>query len=522
MANPMPTGGASRVLSTKMNPEQAVRICKKWLKDPLHPPVCALPLLIPAYSFLDGKNGKTATDIVWPTVIWFLTAKRTTEQFRQFRLEFNTCQCPESTDANCKMQHEVGRKIFSDRYTQVFGQSIPQAMTPFHCLMHALFGGLLEYLRTLGVTRTAKGGTDVWPKTPADLLPHGAVLTIQSLEQWLEYFRDPAAPALSLLAELARICRTLIVPSMVASPKLAGLVVTTMREACQEAQHRMDAPWFSPQTVEAVANAFKGRILQVQYFLTVFSTTRTNGALITTETSRFWGDNDKPFFEWANVVLQLLTQSRLFPPHSQNDLEFDSGIRVLQEVTADMFLRVKRRYGMSRDALDPEQLLSDPRQAIRAHLISLKTEERCAKIGCTESLQTSSKLQRCSRCQVLCWCSKEHQKSTWNDPRCPHREVCNLMAQVVEAAGGDLDNFETFKRRIANISLADVIQMGAWLDRFSMLRDIAYETKGVFEILSSHLQHNGCSAVGCPKGNSATQCDLNKCSGCGIFQYCWH
>ncbi|KAJ6568352.1 hypothetical protein DFH09DRAFT_1155178 [Mycena vulgaris] len=529
MACPMPIG-MIRIVTTNMDPDQAIRVCKNGLMDPFHPPTCALPLLIPAQSFFDGKNGKTATDIVWPTVIRFLTAKRTPEQFTHMKLQLNTCRCPESTNANCQIQHDLGRQIYRERWEQVLGGSVPQVMTPFHCLINTLFAGLFDYLQTIGVTRTAKGVTDMWPKTPADLLPHGAAVTIQSLEQWLEHLRDPAPSALALLSQLVRICRTLIVPSMVASSKLPALVVTTIRETCEVAQHRMDEPWFSPQTIDSVACAFNQRISYVELFLVLFSSRRSNGALTGAELFRFGGDSDKDFFHCANTVLQIYTRSRLFPPDGEKDPKMggprESCIHILQEVTASMILHLNSRYGISRDALDPgarimsdswEQRSADPREAIRSRLLSMKNEERCAKIGCTESLQTSSKLQRCSHCKVLCWCSKEHQKLAWTDSQCAHRDVCKLMAKVVEAAGGDLNDYATFERREARIPLTDVLRMAAWIDRFRALRDNGPD---VFKILSSHLQRNVCSAAGCPKATAPPKLKLNKCSGCGVFQYC--
>ncbi|KAJ7709000.1 hypothetical protein B0H17DRAFT_1031470 [Mycena rosella] len=176
----------------------------------------------------------------------------------------------------------------------------------------------------------------------------------------------------------------------------------------------------------------------------------------------------------------------------------ESCIHIFQEVTATMILQLNLRYGISRDALESgaralsdswEQGSSDPRYTICVQLLSLKVEERCAKIGCTESLQTSSKLQRCSRCGVLCWCSNEHQRLAWTDSRCPHRDVCKMMAEVVNAVGGESKDEAKFKRKVAkmSVSLANLVHIAAWLDRFSALRKSPYEPGDVLLILAGHL-----------------------------------
>ncbi|KAJ6580889.1 hypothetical protein B0H19DRAFT_1112798 [Mycena capillaripes] len=526
--------------TTVMNPEQAIRLFKEYLADPYGLPVCALPLLLPTMSIFDGKNGTTDVATAWPSVISFLTAQRSPEQFKQLQIQLNNCRCPHNADAKFKTEHDLGWKIYHDRWERApaLSTSFAQSMTPFHCLIFHLFGGLFDYLRPLSVKRTAKGGIAVWPKTPADLLPHGPDVTIQSLEQWLEELRDPAPSALALLSELIRLCRTLIVPSMVASTKLPALVITTIREACAEAKEGIEALWFSPRIIQHVAGAFNQRISYVESFLENFSSRRTMGALTPAELFGFWDDNDKPFFDTANTVLEIYTRSPLFPPEGEKDPRMggprDSAIQIFREVTATMFRHLNDKYGISRDALDSEarelsnfweKCNSNPLHNIRQDLLFLKLEQRCAMIGCVESLQSSSKLRRCGGCKILCWCSKEHQRLSWTDSRCAHRDVCKLMNKVVEDAGGNLDNPGPLERRATKVSQAEMIQLGIWLDRFHDLRDNSgvWDPNHVFHTLATHRQRNLCSAVGCSRAIAEPgqgNLKLSKCSGCGVFQYC--
>ncbi|KAJ7147599.1 hypothetical protein C8R43DRAFT_1010005 [Mycena crocata] len=513
-----------------MDPNQAIRYIKGGLSNLHHPPACALPLLLPSFSLLDGKNGKTDLDIVWPTVIWFLTAKRSPEQFKQLMLDFNTCRCPVNTDLACRQNHALGLKIFNGRWANL---GLPQATTYFHCLMFTLFAALFEYLQPLGVTTTAKG-RNVWPKTPSDLIPHGATVTIESMEQWLENLRDPAPSALMLLSELIRLCRTLIVPSVVASHKLPALVIASMLEACEETKGRMKALSFGSQRRVSAACAFNQRISYVELFLGRFSSKRTNGAITFVEFEQFWGKKDKRFFDAVNMVLQIYTQSPLFPPGGDKDPSKggprESAIAILREVTATMILSLNEKYGTSRDALESgaremsdswENRDTDLRMKAFAYLQGLKVEERCAKIGCTESLQTSETLKRCSGCKILCWCSKDHQKVAWTDPRCPHREVCKLLSRFVDAAGGDLTDLDTFTRNAPKINAADGTAIDAWYCLFQELRDNnAHNAKSVFQTLGRHLQRAGCSAIGCTNATASTASSNLKCSRCGVFRYC--
>ncbi|KAJ7663870.1 hypothetical protein DFH06DRAFT_1188714 [Mycena polygramma] len=532
MSNPFPAD--YYITTTPMDQAQAVRLTQQMLGDPYCLPVCALPLLLPTMNFFDKKSGSTKVDTVWPTVMAFLTAKRTTEQFRQLQIQMNNCRCPTKMDVACKQQHDIGRKIYHDRWERMLGATAPTSMTPFHCVVFNLFAGLFDYLQPLSVTKTAKGEIKMWPRKPADLLPHGPDVTIQSLEQWLEHIPDPAPSALALLSQLIRLCRTLIVPSMVASNTLPALVVATIRRACAEAGQRMEAPWFSPQTAALVARSFNQRISYVELFLVQFSSRRTRGAFTSTEVSRFWGNEDKPFFESANAVLELYTRSRLFPPGGEKDPQSggprDTSIQIFREVTATMILDLNQKYGVSRDALESgareisdawEKHYSDPLFLVRQDLLALKMEERCSMVGCFESLQTSSKLRRCGDCKILCWCSKEHQKLAWKDPRYAHRDICKLMQKIVEEAGGDLNTLQRSARSALNISPAEVLQITAWIYRFRSLREEGLES--VFHTLAIHLKRDACSAIDCPRARAEPgQGDMkfNRCSGCGVFQYC--
>ncbi|KAJ7132406.1 hypothetical protein C8R44DRAFT_773994 [Mycena epipterygia] len=219
------------------------------------------------------------------------------------------------------------------------------------------------------------------------------------------------------------------------------------------------------------------------------------------------------------MILQIYTRSCLFPPEGEQNRRREVGIEILQELTAQMILHLNQKYGVSRDALDPgarklsdswEQRSLDPRQQIRAAFIEMRVEARCATIGCTESLQTSSTL-KCSGCQFLCWCSKEHQKRTWTDSRCTHRDVCRTMGQLFKATGENLDDAAAFGRSVAKMPAADVIGLAGWLDRFRALRGhIAYDPSCVFLILGSHLQCTVCSAIDCPSVGSTRRNEVQQ------------
>ncbi|KAJ7122984.1 hypothetical protein C8R44DRAFT_876174 [Mycena epipterygia] len=527
---------------------QAIRWCKYGLSDPHKPPICAMGSLYAAHTVCApqaGKAGVTDTDIVWPSVLSFLTAKRTPEQMNQLQTNMNTCNCPVNQES--ALTHAHGARVLAKGCEGLFSGGIigidPTAnMTPYHCLMIDLFTGLSRHLTSLGVTRTAKGGADKWPKAPSDLLPHGVAITIQSLEQWLETLRDPAPFPLLLLTQLVRLCRTLIIPSMVASPKISHLVVAAMRDACDQAKSNMltppsPSPIF-PRAKMSAAETLKLRISPVELFLNNFSPSTMKNALTAAEIYGFWGTSDRTFFECANNVLQLYISSPLFPPQVGADpkqfwAQGGSTILVFRSVVASMFTHINNKYGIPPDSLDADtramweswtQRDADPRENIRRRLIWVKSEERCGVAGCTASLQTTSAkshFQRCAGCGIVGWCSKDHQRLAWKDARSPHRDICKVIARFVAAAGGDLEDDAKFTHGAAKMPLDDLRTISEWLGAFKALQSNMHEGRDMFKMLHTHSNRNMCFAAGCARAKiHPASKKFNACGECGIFRYC--
>ncbi|KZO94377.1 hypothetical protein CALVIDRAFT_539113 [Calocera viscosa TUFC12733] len=49
--------------------------------------------------------------------------------------------------------------------------------------------------------------------------------------------------------------------------------------------------------------------------------------------------------------------------------------------------------------------------------------ERCGRRDCAKTIE-NAQLFQCSRCEVVLYCSKRHQKEDWQDSRRPHKAWC--------------------------------------------------------------------------------------------------
>ncbi|KAJ7749049.1 hypothetical protein DFH07DRAFT_961882 [Mycena maculata] len=521
---------------------KAIEWCKYGLSDPHWPVICAMGFLSAVEAVCEpseGKGGITATNIVWPAVLSFLMAKRTPEQRKKLQSDMNTCSCP--INAGSAFVHKDGADALARTGTTFFAHGIIRVntndnMTPYHCLIIHLFTGLSKYLTSLGVTRLAKGRTSEWPTVPSELLPHGVAVTIESLEAWLESLHDPAPFPLLLLTQLVRLCCTLIIPDMVASPKISRLVVSALCKAYEEAKSTVippPNPWF-PEAKLSVTETLKLRISPVEMFLSNFSPTTMKNALTAQEVYQFWGAHDRSFFDWATAVLRLFTASSLFPPQVGVDpkqfwAQGGSTIMVFRSVTSSMFSHLSNKYGITRDALEPgvhtmwESMEKEaPWENVCRRLLWVKFEGRCGKAGCTESLQTiSTHFQRCTGCGIVGWCSKEHQRLSWKDTCHAHWDVCKALAHFVLTAGGDLSDGGKVARAGPRIPLTEVQLISDWINTFNSLQNNTKDRKDMFEMLRTHSNRNMCFSAGCTRAKIyPASKKFDTCKACGIFRYC--
>ncbi|KAJ7430981.1 hypothetical protein B0H11DRAFT_1942372 [Mycena galericulata] len=523
-----PNGRPPPIAQPAQHQNHAIELCKRGLSDPHRPPICAM-----------GKGGITANNTVWPAVLSFLTVKRTSDQLKKLQTNMNTCSCP--INAETAAVHASGANVLAQRSAMFFMRGITRIntdvnMTPYHCLIIHFFTGISNYLTSLGVTRLAKGRTNEWPQAPSDLLPHGASTTIESLEQWIETLRDPAPFPLLLLTQIVRLCRTLIVPNMVASQKISRLVVSSLREAYDEAKSTVippPHPWF-PEAKLSAAETLKLRISPVELFLGNFSPEIMRNALTAGEIYTFWGAHDRALFEWLTAVLKLFTASSLFPPQVGADpkqfwAQGGSTVMVFRSITSSIFSHLSNKYGITADKLEPgaramweSREKEAPWKTICRRLNWVKSEERCGMEGCTESLQTiSSQFQRCAGCGIVGWCSKEHQRLSWKDTRNPHRDICKVISRFVESAGGDLNDGEKVARLAPRIPLTDMQTISDWLNSFNAIRNNMKDRNDMFKMLRTYSNRNMCFAAGCSRAKvHPASKKFVKCKACGVFRYC--
>ncbi|KAH9923274.1 uncharacterized protein B0H18DRAFT_861542, partial [Fomitopsis serialis] len=57
----------------------------------------------------------------------------------------------------------------------------------------------------------------------------------------------------------------------------------------------------------------------------------------------------------------------------------------------------------------------------------------CCAPECKETFATAGRpFPRCAGCGILCYCSRECQKSAWKHAKAPHKEVCPKLRVLHE------------------------------------------------------------------------------------------
>ena len=103
---------------------------------------------------------------------------------------------------------------------------------------------------------------------------------------------------------------------------------------------------------------------------------------------------------------------------------------------------------------------------------------QCTARQCLNALHNKGRqCQRCARCNIALYCSKECQIRAWNSDTYPHKQVCKTLQQLVETGGGQKAIFRetgdpnpeigesiVAAWREAGISRMDLLQVSNWFN----------------------------------------------------------
>jgi hypothetical protein len=160
---------------------------------------------------------------LWKSLILLRTIKRTNKQMDRLLKRLAGCKC-QMANAHIRMLHEVGEK----RRRELVGRSDPNIDLAAQGKHSATFpskatasGSCSSYIRLLLVQRRTAGGPsqndckrlNAWPTSPADLIPKGADVFVESMLRWRDILQDTIV--FLFCSSVLRICRAILLPSLV-------------------------------------------------------------------------------------------------------------------------------------------------------------------------------------------------------------------------------------------------------------------------------------------------------------------
>ncbi|KIY74117.1 hypothetical protein CYLTODRAFT_93832 [Cylindrobasidium torrendii FP15055 ss-10] len=131
-------------------------------------------------------------------------------------------------------------------------------------------------------------------------------------------------------------------------------------------------------------------------------------------------------------------------------------------------------------------------------LLSVSTE--CAAPDCRQSsIDLGRKLQMCSGCRVVGYCSKECQAAAWKHHEIPHKPACRLISKVNANIGVDWRKYQssnevrqTVKKRIDLVTKEDAKQIWDWGLRVGTWNDLLRVSPGGVDVSKFRQLMNSC------------------------------
>jgi hypothetical protein len=261
-----------------------------------------------------------------------------------------------------------------------------------------------------------------WPRTLADLLPHGPEGTIRGILRWLkcDVGLEVTLRLQRLLLDTLAFTAALTLPFVVTSRVLVplGLVaplqaLTRMVEALPDTTPLEDMPIFQVNTCVGFATNL----------CIIFTDARARRAL----TEPYADDLMSALVHFLAAFNRLTHKTT-----AHKDLSVYSCVNGLVgcvRLLLDDFPRL-RSYPAKFRAI--HALVSKaPRISLwqRFHQVvfQLNRSQQCASPECARTFADTGPFRRCERCRRVVYCSRGCQKTAWRHAVAPHRDVCEPL-----------------------------------------------------------------------------------------------
>jgi len=392
---------------------------------------------------------------LWNAVIKFLFVKRRDKQIDRLIGLLSVCSCP-VTDDKIRAYHRGGKFQFGARreagicieepeiypFSGLSGETqVQKKYSERQCaLIVELFCELGYVIHDCGATTFAQGSNRTWPFNPSNLMPYGPDRFMQAALQWYRIIPDPVI--FRVTAIMLRLCQSLVTASAIKYNLASNMMDATKRT--------MDLIISDISTTPIIDPAMRFRIQRRFYFHSIlieaFLDECISGMPFDIGARILAGAQTKAL-EVCSIILYLADTPRM-QPHPMTD---DSQM-MMAEVAQNLYHNFGSYMGGSRPRFlvhpkieilytlilrraDPRSDL--PERAIR-HIHIGRMENRCAARDCDNSLQSSGReFRRCSKCQVVSYCSPTCQKADWTEEgEFAHKKLCPVLTRLIKQGGG--------------------------------------------------------------------------------------
>ncbi|KAJ7138442.1 hypothetical protein C8R43DRAFT_604496 [Mycena crocata] len=457
-----------------LQPETLVAYITDALQDPANPKSCWNCLAGSFYILIHPEEvpevfgpqtepefvfGKRCT--IWPTIMKFVTAPRTDKELADLVVSRKHCLCSHDWDAT-DIVRRYAHSIMTLWYSMWKKDAPDVASSPFHSFFSRVFKHLTPYLHDQSPTSVATRRTHVWPFCPQDCIPFGPEITVKSLRQWIRLYREPQPFAVSLLGVVGHVARSLVVPTIAASPNLAAELTEMGHRVCDTATQRLLDQSLTPEQVIEIGDAFHRHMWHIEKFWKcIFGEANIQDR----EMRLLCGGQERALFDLSSKALELLHTPAFF---SEDLLDLiPNSIWVFTDVATTMYVLGNLMFQIPPTA---QNMRSDilanvlrrgkewghaPNEpaAVPVFMILKHSKDRnvCFSLGCTHSIQESTpekQFRRCSGCQLVSYCGRECQVAAWRDVVLPHRDICADIKAVIKQGGGSVDSRDVWRARV--------------------------------------------------------------------------
>lgn len=422
------------------------------IRDPHNPKLCGpclrgcLVKAIPARAEPAIRNSLAKRHDLWNALLLFVTTKRSNKQMERILTRLSECNCSLTTPfiAEChRIGVQEGAETILRRMPLLNGVDVEEDVDARKArdrtsFIIGVFKALLDGLHETRVTTVAKREATTWPTFPGELLPFGADVFVESMLQWHQILQDNVVFA--VCGSVIRICRTMLLPSMVSHSFCARMVDacrsifdTTLAAITAENGGDMEHA-----KKERLADVFFAQTDEINQFLEIMKQESDWEAF-------FFRGNVTKMVQASCLILFMASDPRL-PRRPSHPLRLACFAYFAQRLYRlfHMHLPPRPAIPVHPRVLEADTCRFPPDPIARTlpsstifYIKAARQNTCCSAVGCNNSLQSAGKdFQRCSRCNVVPYCGRECQIQAWRNEAFPHKRVCPKLRYLVAQGGG--------------------------------------------------------------------------------------